>query len=430
MIHMNKVQKLLLVHSSDIIFVGVDVAKKTHYARIINHIGLEVIKPFKFNNSIDGYERLVSKILEAKEKSKATKILIGFEPSGHYWKPLAWFLKEKGYTVVIVNPYHVKQRKEEEDNSPSKNDRKDALIIARLIKEGKFLNCLLPQNTYADLRNLSVARKQLIKKLNSVKNKIIAILDEYFPEFEEVFKNLWGKAALWILRNCPFPSIILKLSKEEIAEQLKKATNNRVGMKRAEKLIEAAKKSIGVKEGIKGAQIRLNIYLDELEFLKTQLETIEKAMEELLKKIDIAEYLLSIPGIGVITVAGFLAEVGDIGKYTHYKQIQKLGGLNITDNQSGKHRGKTKISKRGRPELRNLLYKASLTLVAKNKEFKALYNYFLRRRENPLEKKQALIAISIKLIRVMFTLAKKKEKYDSQKVLGEYRMKQIKELVA
>ncbi|KKC29668.1 transposase [Caldanaerobacter subterraneus subsp. pacificus DSM 12653] len=153
-------------------------------------------------------------------------------------------------------------------------------------------------------------------------------------------------------------------------------------------------------------------------------------MEELLKKIDIAEYLLSIPGIGVITVAGFLAEVGDIGKYTHYKQIQKLGGLNITDNQSGKHRGKTKISKRGRPELRNLLYKASLTLVAKNKEFKALYNYFLRRRENPLEKKQALIAISIKLIRVMFTLAKKKEKYDSQKVLGEYRMKQIKELVA
>jgi transposase len=241
---------------------------------------------------------------------------------------------------------------------------------------------------------------------------------------------LWGKAALWVLRNCPFPSIILKLSKEEIAEQLKKATNNRVGMKRAEKLIEAAKKSIGVKEGIKGAQIRLNIYLDELEFLKTQLKTIEKAMEELLKKIDIAEYLLSIPGIGVITVAGFLAEVGDIGKYTHYKQIKKLGGLNITDNQSGKHRGKTRISKRGRPELRNLLYKASLTLVAKNKEFKALYNYFLRRRENPLEKKQALIAISIKLIRVMFALAKKKEKYDSQKVLGEYRMKQIKELVA
>jgi len=79
-------------------------------------------------------------------------------------------------------------------------------------------------------------------------------------------------------------------------------------------------------------------------------------------------------------------------------------------NLSGKHRGKTKIFKRWRPELRSLLYKASLTLVAKGKEFKVLYNYFLKRRENPLEKKQALIAISVKFIRAMFTLAKKKEK--------------------
>jgi transposase len=427
---MNKIEKLLLVHGSDIIFVGIDVAKKNHYARIINHICLEPVKPFKFNNSKDGYWRLVSKILEAKEKSKAARVIIGLEPSGHYWKPLTWFLKDQGYLVVLVNPFHVKKRKEEEDNSPTKNDRKDALIIAKLIKEGKFLNCLLPEGIYADLRNLSVARKQLINKLNSAKNKLVSILDEYFPEFEEVFKNLLGKAALWVLRHCPFPSIILNYTKEELAENLKRAANKRVGSKRAEKLIEVAERSVGVKEGLKGAYIRLHSYLDEIEFLKGQLETIEKTMEELLKKIDIAEYLLSIPGIGVVTVAGFLAEVGDLANYAHFKQIQKLAGLNIAENQSGKHKGKAKISKRGRPELRNLLYKASLVLVAKNKEFKALYNYFLKRPKNPLKKKQALIAISLKLIRVIFTLAKKRENYDPQKVLGEYRMMQINQVAA
>jgi len=157
---------------------------------------------------------------------------------------------------------------------------------------------------------------------------------------------------------------------------------------------------------------------------------IEKTMEELLKKIDITKYLLSIPGIGVITVAGFLAEVGDIANYTHFKQIQKLAGLNIAENQSGKHKGRAKITKRGRPELRNILYRASLVLVAKNKEFKALYEYFQKRSQNPLKSKQALIAISVKLIRVMFTLAKKRENYDSAKVLGEYRIKQIKQIVA
>lgn len=386
---MNKIEKLLLVHGSDLIFVGIDVAKKNHYARIIDYIGLEPVKPFKFNNSKDGYFRLVSKILEAKEKTKAERVIIGLEPSGHYWKPLTWFLKEQGYQVVLVNPYHVKKREEEEDNSPTKNDRKDVLIIAKLVKEGKFLNCLLPEGIYADLRNLSVARKQLINKLNSAKNKLISILDEYFPEFEEVFKNILGKAALWVLRHCPFPSMDLSHTKEELAENMKKAANKRVGIKRAEKLIKAAQKSIGVSQGLKGAYIQ---------FLKGQLETIEKIMEELLKKIDIAEYLLSIPGIGIVTVAGFLAEVGDLANYTHYKQIQKLAGLNIAENQSGKHKGKAKISKRGRPELRNLLYKASLVLVAKNKEFKALYD--------------------------------KRENYDSQKVLGEYRMKPINQLAA
>jgi len=70
---MNKIEKLLLVHGSDIIFVGIDVAKKNHYARIINNVGLEPVKPFKFNNSKDGYFRLLSNILEAKEKRKGKK---------------------------------------------------------------------------------------------------------------------------------------------------------------------------------------------------------------------------------------------------------------------------------------------------------------------------------------------------------------------
>ena len=87
--------------------------------------------------------------------------------------------------------------------------------------------------------------------------------------------------------------------------------------------------------------------------------------------------------------------------------------------------GSKKISKRGRPGLRNVLYLASLVLVAKNAEFKALYNYFKTRAENPLKKKQALIAISMKLIRVIFALVKNRTLYDPAKVFGEYRAAQL-----
>jgi hypothetical protein len=109
-------------------------------------------------------------------------------------------------------------------------------------------------------------------------------------------------------------------------------------------------------------------------------------MAAILAGIDIAGNLLSIPGIGLVTVAGFLGEIGEPQNYEHWKQIQKLAGLNLSEQSSGKKNGQSKISKRGRAELRNLLYQASITLVAKNREFKTLYHYFLTRRENPLKK--------------------------------------------
>ncbi|MDK2815518.1 MAG: transposase [Moorella sp. (in: firmicutes)] len=421
---MNEVQKKLLVHG-DVIIVGIDVAKHNHWARIYNQIELDVVKPFKFHNSKEGYYRLVAKMEEAKEKARATKVVIGMEPTGHYWKPLAWFLQEQGYTVVIVNPYHVKRRKEEVGNSPTKNDRKDAGIIAKIVKDGNFLHCLLPKGKYAELRNLTVTRRQQRRKLNSALNQLQAILDEYFPELGQVFKNLLGKAAQWVLRNCPFPSLILAHKVEELAEQLKEASNHRVGMKRAQALYQTAQESIAVTEGLTGARHKLNACLDEIAFYQQQIEQTEAAMAEILAGIDIAGNLLSIPGIGLVTIAGFLGEIGDPQNYEHWKQIQKLAGLNLSEQSSGKKDGQSKISKRGRAELRNLLYQASLTLVAKNREIKALYHYFLTRRENPLKKKQALIAIAVKLLRVMYGLARKKENYDPDKVLGDYRRAQL-----
>jgi len=127
----------------------------------------------------------------------------------------------------------------------------------------------------------------------------------------------------------------------------------------------------------------------------------------------------------MVTAVSFLGEVGDPTRYEDWRQIRKLAGLNLTENSSGARKGKTGISKRGRPGLRNLLYQASLTLVAKNPQFRALYQHLKTRRENPLKSKQALIVIACKLLRVMFTLVKEKRLYDPEKVLGVYRQQQL-----
>jgi transposase len=409
----------------DTLIVGIDVAKKTHWARMINYQGVQQSRSFSINNNIDGFESLESKILEVKQKGGFEDVIIGMEPTGHYWKPLAWYLYEKGITVVTVNPYHVKKSKELDDNSPGKEDKKDALIIARLIQQGRFFEVYLPDDVYAELRGLSNLRQQQKAKLNAAINALEAILDEYFPEYAEVFKNLLGKGSLYILRHCPFPSDVLAADKDAIVIGTKEATNFIVGARRIDRLITAAQRSIGVKNGLESAKLKLNSILDEIEFLVAQKERTEQAMAEQLDKTGIKEYPLSIPGIGIVTAASFLGEVGDLKRFTHWKQIRKLAGLNLAPNSSGKREGKTIISKRGRKVLRCILYQAAVVMVAKNPEFKALYEYLKHRKDNPLTPKQALVVISIKLIRLLYTLGSKKERYDPAKVLGNIREQQI-----
>ena len=149
-------------------------------------------------------------------------------------------------------------------------------------------------------------------------------------------------------------------------------------------------------------------------------------MEKQLQALGIGDYLLSIKGIGIVTAAGIIGEIGDPRRFVSWKQVRKLAGFNLVEDSSGQRQGRRVISKRGRSLLRNFLYQAAIVIVAKNEQFKQLYRYLTKRKENPLKKKQALIAIATKLIRVMFALITKEEFYDPAKVLGAYREEQIK----
>lgn len=191
-----------------------------------------------------------------------------------------------------------------------------------------------------------------------------------------------------------------------------------VGIKRAEQLFAAAEASIGLTEGITAARLELSFLLAQYDLFELQLETTMEKVMEILEKIPGAAQMLTIPGIGAITVAGFLAEVGDVNNYDHGQQIIRLAGLNLKENSSGKRKGKTGITKRGRSRLRALLFRAMLPMVAHNEAFKALHKYYTKRNQNPLKKKQSIIALCGKLIRILHTLGEKHREYNANDVLG------------
>lgn len=407
--------------------VGIDIAKEKQWARFVDCRGVECGKAMFFSNDRNGFDAILARIRQVSKDNCFADTIVGMEPTGHYWKALAnYLMKQEGIHIVLVNPYHTKKAKELDDNSQTKSDKKDALTIARLVKDGRYSEAYLPHDVYADLRVLSTARNSVNRHKNALKNTILAVMDEYFPEFTKVFKYPFkGKAAMQVMKTCPFPKYILELGVSGVTAEMKKAAKRAVGQKRAQQLVDAAQGSVGVDYGVDAARYKLQLLLDELELIDRQLSQIEEEMAKALHVTGISEYLLSIKGVGVVSLAVCLGEMGDPLRFNDPRQISRLAGYNLVEDSSGKNKSGTCISKRGRKGLRCVLYQMALTTVAVNPEMRELYYYLKTRAVNPLKKMQALVVISKKLLTLIYTLAKKRQYYNSGKVFGKVRRSQL-----
>ena len=168
------------------------------------------------------------------------------------------------------------------------------------------------------------------------------------------------------------------------------------------------------------------MYIEEAELLDKQIKLTEKELEVQLKETGFYDSLISIKGIGIVTAATFVGEVGDINRFESYEQIRRYAGLNLVENSSGTHKGKTTISKRGRGLLRAILYRMAFTMVSKNEEIKELYKYLTTRKENQLKKKQAIVAVIGKVLQIIYAVVTKNEEYRATRVFTQERLVQLK----
>jgi len=409
------------------VIVGIDVAKDEHWARITDYRGIDLMKPVKFHNNIDGFEKLLARAEKMRIKYGCDQVMIGMEPSGHYWRALGWYLKlhDSKPVLVGVNPYHTKQAKELDDNSQTKSDPKDAQVIAHLIRDGRYYDTYLPEDEYAELRQLNTERQRLMKQISRANNIIIALLDEFFPEYGTVWSDVTCPTSLELLKTYAFPSDIMAAPREVLLEEVRRASNGTEGVKLTEKLIQAAGRSVGVKEGRKSVRLRMLSLIDEMHYFQEKKCAVEAELEAVMDTLQLGKTLQSMLGVGPIISSAFLGEVGDIVRFSNWRQVRSLAGLNLVENSSGKHKGKTKVSKRGRPYLRHMLYLAGECGCRCNPEMRAFYRYLRDRKTNPLNAHQAFVATGLKIMRILFHMAKTGESYDPQKALGAVRLQQI-----
>jgi transposase len=414
-----KNDKLTFIHD-DMLILGCDVGSETHYVRAIDTRGRELSKSaFPFSNTQEGFQSAKEWAVKLAAAYNKNQIVMGLEPTGHYWFALATWMITNGISVVQVNPYAVKQTKEVEDNSQLKDDTKDPKLIANLVKDGNFGMPYLPEKLYADLRSLSMFRDQLSEDRIRNINRLHREMKIYFPEYKDAFGKVDGAFCMEVLRVAPFPEDLVLLGREGIRQIWHDAKLRGRGYSRADEILNYANKSVGIQDGIDSAKRKVQWFVEKIIELDAKLLEVGQQLNQKCEEIPYTQNILEISGVGEGTLSGIMAEMGDISRFDDVKEIQKLSGLGLVSCSSGKHKGETKISHRGRKRLRYWLFQAAKSVVAHSEEFKELHVYYTTRQNNPLKKVQSLIVIACKLLRVIYSILKTGASYNPRKLLSD-----------
>lgn len=223
------------------------------------------------------------------------------------------------------------------------------------------------------------------------------------------------------MKQAPFPDDLTALGADGIRQIWHEAKLRGRGYGRAGEILKYAEESVGIKDGVAAGKTAVKWFVRKIMELDAELADIENQINQKCQEIPHAGNILEIAGIGENTLFGILAEMGDISRFDDVKEIQKLSGLGLVACSSGKHKGETRISHRGRKRLRYWLFQAAKSAVAHAEEFKELHTYYTTRAENPLKKMQSLIVIACKILRVIYTILKTGTTYDPQKLLKDIR---------
>jgi transposase len=403
--------------SKEYLIVGIDVAKDKHYAFFGTATGKTLLKKLIFENSIEGFEKLLTYEEALKFRHGLDKVIFGLEATGNYHKPLGEHLIKCGRNVVLVSGSAVKNNRRMMDGRWDKNDTKDAAVIGDLISQGKMQFYEYASMPIRDLRNLLSLKRRLKKHEHSQKVRIRNnLLVQYFPELDKYYKN-WGKEGLAIVRWCLSPSAIVGLEYDEFIRRVAPGTRGGIAQQERLKLIyKKAIESIGCTVG-DSLEVEAKVMVEGLKSVRETIRYVEGKIEEICLNIPEYQYILSIPGFGPDISSKVIGAIGYPYRFDNGRQVLKMAGMDLSAHRSGNNSDKVtpKLSKSGKSDLRYALYQAALIASNKNTDFIRYYTGKLRGREKEKGIKIKMrVKLAAKLLIIAWTLMKKHEDFDPE----------------
>lgn len=324
---------------------------------MMDEYGKVVFKAFSFSNTTDGGNALFSKL--SSYSSNPSDFEIGMEATGHYWLSIYSFLFEKGFLLHVINPIQTDGWRKGTEIRKRKNDIIDSVLIADLIRYGQFVQTRLADEDLFSLRTLTRFRTYLVESISDLKRKVVCVLDQIFPEYQSIFSDIFGKTSKEILLQFPSPIDFETISSESLAELLAQLSRQKIGAAKAEQLKAAASSSFGITFAKNSFTFQLKALIEQISFIENQVKETESEISNIMRKLD--SPITTITGIGNVTGAAIISEIGDISKFDNPRKLVAFAGLDATVTQSGEFEASHNVmSKRGSPYLRKAIFQAAL----------------------------------------------------------------------
>ena len=372
---------------------------------MMDESGKVVFKAFSFPNTSDGGHALFSKL--ASYSPSPDDFEIGMEATGHYWLSVYSFLFEKMFLLHVINPIQTDGWRRGTEIRKRKNDIIDSVLIADLIRYGQFVETRLADEDLFSLRSLTCFRTCLVESISDLKRKVVCVLDQVFPEYQSIFSDIFGKTSKESLLQFSSPIDFESVSSQTLARLLAKLSRKQVGSAKAEQLKAAASCSFGVTFAKSSFTFQLRALLEQIAFIEKQVKETETEIAGIMEKLE--SPITTITGIGNVTGAAIISEIGDISKFDSPRKLVAFAGLDATVTQSGEFEAAHNVmSKRGSPYLRKAIFQAALVAAFKDPVLSA---YYQKKRAEGKHHLTCIGAVARKMCNIIYAVVKNNQPY-------------------
>ncbi len=391
--------------------VGIDVSKGKSTIAVMRPFGEVVASPFEAGHTESELKELARFL---KSLPGETRVLM--EYTGRYYEPIAQYLHEAGIFVSVINAILA-----HDYNGNSirkvKTDKIDAIKLANMaLDRWTKLRKYAPDDEIRQtLKICNRQYNQYVKLRTMLKNNLIALLDQTFPNVNKLFSSPPRKSdghEKWVdfamkFWHCECVCGISQLQFKDKYERWCKRNGYYYNADKAEDIYATACGNIGVLPAIDSTKIIVTQAIVQLQAIEETLAALKQEMQRLSSTLPEYETIMSLYGVGEVLGPQLIAEIGDVTRFESKKSLVAFAGIDSPADQSGQMDNRSKaITKRGSASLRKTLFQVMTVFLQNSPDDEPVYTYLNKKRSEGKPYKVYMIAAANKFLRIYYARAK------------------------